>query len=212
MEKRHNAKNKDKNAPKFQTEFASKAPWLNNGPDVYVAGRSHLDGLDALAVQMERKWGMGRLRLLVDAEMREKFDRQRIRLNGAISQGDVDALAHEVRRMVTAWNRLDAAATEAGVSPLTPDIWEAHDANTGEVILICRDTAEAAELVRANRAALVFTLAEIGAILSAYRDITEIKRAFPGSVVRPLGRTRPDPVSAVTGELLPCDIDDEIPF
>ena len=55
-------------------------------------------------------------------------------------------------------------------------------------------------------------LADIGAILSASRDIPAIKRAFPGSVVRPLGRTRPDPVSVTTGELLPCDIDDEIPF
>ena len=108
--------------------------------------------------------------------------------------------------------RLDAVATEAGALPLSPDVWEAHDTNTGEVIMICRDTVEAAALVRENRGALIYTLAEIGAILSAYRDITEIKRTFPGSVVRPLGRTRPDPVSVTTGELLPCDIDDEIPF
>lgn len=212
MEKRPNAKFRDKNAPKFQTELASKAPWLNLGPDIYLAGRSHLDGLDALAVAMERKWGIGRLRLLVSADLREKFDRQRMLLNTAITEGDVDLLAHEVRRMMTAWNRLDAVATEAGALPLSPDVWEAHDTNTGEVIMICRDTVEAAALVRENRGALIFTLAEIGAILSAYRDITEIKRAFPGSVVRPLGRTRPDPVSVTTGELLPCDIDDEIPF
>jgi hypothetical protein len=51
----------------------------------YIAGKAHLDGVDALAAEMERKWGCDRLRLLVSPDLREKFDRQRYFLNQAIS-------------------------------------------------------------------------------------------------------------------------------
>jgi hypothetical protein len=53
--------------------------------DGVIAGKAHLDGVDALAAEMERKWGCDRLRLLVAADLREKFDRQRYFLNQAIS-------------------------------------------------------------------------------------------------------------------------------
>jgi hypothetical protein len=53
-------------------------------PGTYIAGRANIDGADAVAIEMERKWGCDRLRLLVSTELREKFDRQRFLLNQAI--------------------------------------------------------------------------------------------------------------------------------
>ena len=48
--------------------------------------QSTVDGVDALAVEMERRWGVGRLRLIVDDELRGKFDRQAlVRYIGASS-------------------------------------------------------------------------------------------------------------------------------
>ena len=44
-----------------------------------------LDGLDETARQMERKWGVGRLRLLVDDALRAKFDAQKAKLDAAIA-------------------------------------------------------------------------------------------------------------------------------
>ena len=34
------------------------------------------DGVDEVAVTMERKWGVDRLRRLVSVDLRERFDRQ----------------------------------------------------------------------------------------------------------------------------------------
>jgi hypothetical protein len=80
----------------------------------YISGRAYVDEADATAMEMERRWGCGRLRLLVGPELREKFDRQRLLFNQAIWHGrEVEDVKRESLRMVKAWLALDKAATEA---------------------------------------------------------------------------------------------------
>ena len=38
--------------------------------------KAAVDGVDHFACTMEKKWGVGRLRLLVDDDLRCRFDRQ----------------------------------------------------------------------------------------------------------------------------------------
>src|SRR3954468_24554258 len=91
----------------------------------WIAGRSHLDAVDAVATEMEAKWGVGRLRLLVPADLREKFDRQRLKLNGAIWHGkSIEDVRVESERMVKAWQALDAKATTLAQEPLAASVWE----------------------------------------------------------------------------------------
>ena len=90
----------------------------------YIAGRALLDGVDVTAVAAEEKWGNGRLRLLVDAPMREKFDRQRYLLNAAILNGTLEDIRREAPRMITAYKALDRAADLAGADRLPPTVWE----------------------------------------------------------------------------------------
>ena len=47
-----------------------------------------IDQLDATARSMEARWGVGRLRLLVDLDLAARFDRQRDRLRHAIAADD----------------------------------------------------------------------------------------------------------------------------
>src|SRR5262245_16824412 len=49
-----------------------------------TAVKAALDRLDHVAREAERKWGIGRLRLLVDDELRAKFDRQARLLDDAL--------------------------------------------------------------------------------------------------------------------------------
>ncbi len=56
---------------------------MTKKPDLFAI-RSVIDGVDHVAVEMENKWGVGRLRLLVDDDMRERFDRQAMLFNEAI--------------------------------------------------------------------------------------------------------------------------------
>jgi len=55
-----------------------------------------VDGLDQVAVAMERKWGVGRLRLLVSDFLRAKFDEQKDRLDAAIQSGEERYIASQV--------------------------------------------------------------------------------------------------------------------
>lgn len=174
----------------------------------YLAGRAALDGVDALAVEMEAKWGQGRLRLLVSDDLREKFDRQRLKLNQAIRQGSLADVQREAPRMATAWRVLDREATAAGAAVCDPDVIEIA-MPCGMVAAIVRDIADARKVQAQadGRRMAVYSHDELGRILERFRDLHTVKVAFPGSevvAVRPLEPR--DPLEAVEA------FDDSIPF
>ncbi len=57
-----------------------------------LAIKAVIDGVDHVAVEMENEWGVGRLRLLVGDDMRERFDRQAALFNEAVFTNDVRAV------------------------------------------------------------------------------------------------------------------------
>jgi hypothetical protein len=178
------------------------AQWQRRGPAVLLEGRSHLDGVDALAVEMERRWGVDRLRLLVDQETRLKFDRQRAKLNHALWHGDLDDVATECKRMMAAWRYCDRMATEAGCQLLSPQVMETS-LTDGTVIQIVRDTAEQ-YAVADGRLKQVWTLAEVARVIEAFPEAVKAKTTWPGADVVRTSVPR-DPLK---GEL----VDDEIPW
>ena len=178
----------------------------------YIAGRAYLDGADETAAEMETKWGVDRLRLLVSPELREKFDRQRYLLNQAIWHGELEEVRREAGRMVKAWSALDAAATAADKRPLDAAVWEIA-LGDGSVAAIVPDDARAAmvnsegrqvasDFVGSDthilgRQVAVYTLEEIGRLLSAYPDIAKAKLVFPGAEVTQIRRSVDDPLDAI---------------
>src|SRR4029077_3578000 len=86
-------------------------------------------------------WGSGRLRLLVDLELRQKFDRQRYLYQAAIQHGDLETLLREAQRMISAWMALDKSARSAGVPEMAATIWETTLAD-GTVAAIVRNPGE----------------------------------------------------------------------
>lgn len=175
----------------------------------YIAGRAYLDGADETACQMEAKWGADRLRLLVSPELREKFDRQRYLLNQAIWHGDLEAVRRESGRMVTAWLVLDKAAAAAGKERLAPNVWELA-LDDGRVVALVHTDADAAAVNADGRKMVVYTLDEIGRLLSAYPDIAVAKAAFPGATVTAIRKTVQDPLNAIVDTA--DDLNDEIGF
>ena len=183
------------------------ADWQKSNA-TYLAGRAVLDGVDHRAAAMEAKWGVDRLRLLVSDEMREKFDRQRLKLNQAIRQGTLEDVRREAPRMATAWRVLDRAAAEAGARECDPDVLEIA-MPCGMVAAIVRDIADARKVQAQaeGRRVAVYSHDEIGRILERFRDVAEIKVSFPGAeviAVRPLQPS--DPLHAIEA------FDDSIPF
>ncbi len=149
-------------------------------PPEYVI-RATVDGLDRVAAEMERKWGFGRLRLLVGDDLRARFDAQRDKLDAAIASQRVRYVQVQADGMRRAWAALDAAAIQAGHAPLAPEVWECVLPESGEVVSIVRSEAEAR---RVGRECRVFTLAEIARLIEALGDtVRAVKRAFPGAEV-----------------------------
>jgi hypothetical protein len=182
-----------------------KWTWCNSHGS-YIAGQAAIDGADATAVDMEAKWGCGRLRLLVDTALREKFDRQWFLFNTAIQNGDLEAVRRESARMATAWRALDRAADEAGQSRLDPYVWEIT-LDDGSVAALVPDMANAKQVIASGRDVRVYDVEELGHILSHWNEINAVKATWPGATVEKVRRpTEPLNLIGKGG-----DLDDPIP-
>lgn len=148
----------------------------------YDATQAVIDGVDEVARQMETKWGVGRLELLVSDELREKFRKQARRFNEAITQHDVESVRQAGAGMRRGWEALDKAATEAGAQQLDPDIWEIQ-LSDGRVVALCRTKADAFATYRAGRHVDVWTTDEIKRLIESFPQIALAKQSFPGALV-----------------------------
>jgi hypothetical protein len=126
-----------------------------------------VEDVDQVAVAMERKWGIDRLRLLVSVDLRARFDAQKDRLDQAIASNLEDHVRVQTRAMTRAWEAVDRAAMEAGHWPLRTEVWELSLPDTGEVVSLVRTEAEAHHVVAPGR---VFTLAQIAVLIAKAED------------------------------------------
>ena len=157
-----------------------------------------LDGVDEIARQMERKWGVGRLRLMVSDVLRIKFDAQQAKLDAAIATDQETYIRAQADGMRRAWLALDRAATDAGADPLAPEVWECVLPATGEVVSIVRTEAEAHHVARESE---VWTLAEIAVLIERLGDeVRQVKRTFPGSAVVEVRDRDPPPIDWEKGD------------
>ena len=192
----------------LSTDTTARAPLWQATQGMYLAGRAAIDEADALAVELERTWGVGRLRLLVDTALRERFDRQRALFNSAIWHGDLERVRDQSARMCKGWRALNAAATAAGSAPLAPTVWEAATPD-GEVIVVVRDNADAHAALADGRALTVYTMAEVARLLAAFPEIAKIKARFEGATVE-AARHIADPLDALPATN--AKLDDPLPI
>ena len=201
---------------KFKSQTAEYPPrgmmagshsWART-PGTYISGKAFIDGADQVASEMETKWGIGRLRLLVPPELREKFDRQRYLFNQAIWHGELEEVRREAGRMVNAWQALDRTVEAAGASKLEPAVWEIALAD-GSVAAIVPDNARAALVNAEGRQVAVYTLDEIGRLLSNYSEIAKAKLVFPGATITDIRpRSITDPLDGLRDS--DASLDDQI--
>lgn len=158
-----------------------------------LAGQEAIDDAQMAAIEMERKWGRGRLRLLVDAELREKFDRQRFLFNQAVWTGELPDVQREAKRMVAAHRALDRRATETGKATLPATVWEVT-LSDGTVAAIVKEP-ELDYQIADGRRVNVYNLAEIGRLIEGFPTLARVKEAFPGAVVERVGDEILDPLS-----------------
>jgi hypothetical protein len=167
--------------------LGSPQSWAKT-PGTYISAQAHIDGADHAAVMAEAKWGVGRLRLLVSPELREKFDRQRYLFNQAIWHGDLEAVRIQSARMTSAWQALDKAADQSKRADLQSlAVWEVR-LEDGTVAAIVQNDLYLPLVQPEGRAVAVYTLEEIGRLLSHYPQIAQAKAVWPGATVEAVRR------------------------
>lgn len=92
--------------------------------EIVVDMMAALHRLDALAREMERKWGACRLPALVPDDLAKRFYSQHRKVSMALREGRHQDALHEIERMVTAWRFLDQEADRLGAEPIHPAVWE----------------------------------------------------------------------------------------
>jgi hypothetical protein len=173
----------------------------------FLAGRAHTDGVEAVAIGMENKWGCGRLRLLVTPELREKFDRQRFKLASAIRNGDLEALRIECERTKLAWRTLDAHASSIDCQPLSRRVWEVT-LKDGTVAAIVPDRECAGMVQPEGRKMVVFTLEEIANLITLHDFVLQAKLQWPGAEVMRVVKNVLDPLDLMRPTTLDDKLDD----
>lgn len=176
----------------------------------FIAGRAYLDGVDELAARLEWYWGCDRLRLVVGPELREKFDRQRYKLQAAIQKGTLEDMRRECLRMMLAWETLDVAAHAAGALPKPLQVWELT-LEDGTVAAIVPDAAMARSVIAEKRQVAVYTLDEIARLLEINRELVAAKLTYPGVTVVRTKRQVDDPLQALDPLGFDVPFNDEIP-
>lgn len=159
--------------------------------------KAALDRLDETARALERKWGVGRLRLLVDDILRARFDRQAVLLDGVLwgpsgSHGDGTIILAQIDAMCRGWQAMDAAAVKAGHAPVPPTWWECQ-APDGRLFIVVPANADASLIAdhARGREAVVYLAEEVGRLLAAWPDIARVKVAFEGARVTEIRPKRP---------------------
>ncbi len=167
------------------------ATWDRENPGVGMAIQGLVQSVDALTDAMERKWGTGRLRLLVPDALRERFDRQWRKWQAAYAAQDLEAVRAHSEAMRRAWAAMDAVAADAGHAPLAPEVWETRMPD-GVVLAVVRTNHEAHALARDGRGKEVWTMDEIGRVVCAWegrRWVDAVREHFPGATVEALRLT-----------------------
>ena len=162
--------------------------WADETPS-WLAGRAALDEADALAIGLEKKWGCGRLRLLVSPQTRQRFDNQRLKLHKAQWFGTLADVIREAGRMAKAWRALDAAAEAAGAQPLSPDVWELA-LSDGRVVAITRSRVEAHHVADDPRFVATYTLSDLASLIEKHGLYFRPARKHAGERVTPQPRDR----------------------
>lgn len=152
--------------------------------------QAYFEGVDHARAEAERKWGVGRLSLLVSDDLRAKFLRTQASWSAAYATAwDAEILTRDMLAavesraggMAKAWAALDAAAEEAGHRPVAPYIWEVP-LSDGTVAAFVQTNAEASKVLAEGRYLSVYTAAEVGNVIDALPEALKLAKVeFPGA-------------------------------
>ena len=159
--------------------------------------------VDQRGREMDERWGIGRLPMLVPIEWAERFHAQHKLFNAAVWEFDLPLVRQHGEAMLRAYDKLDELARSANGEPLPAHQWE-FETPEGLVILV-QDLRDTGRAQRHGREAQVWALDEIANVIRCHPILAAAKTSFPGAQV----------VSVRPSKTTLAELDDElsdIPF
>lgn len=189
-----------------KNELINKAPVWQWDEKHYLMGTELINEVDIAARKVEKKWGIGRLRILIDNELRDKFDRQQVKFKMAMANGDLANLKVQATRMRNAYAAADNAAHQSGCDP-APEAWEAVMSD-GTLLKVVRSDLEAWSVNASETPMEVWTMQEVVRLIETQVDeVRALKRRFKGAVLESLRVAKTDPLSGPRKPFVDDDID-----
>lgn len=203
------AKYVPKAKPKAKTSFPGtaigSAPWQRTY-GTSLTGMEYIDEMKVVASKAEDDWGIGRLRMLVPLELREKFDRQRYLTNQAIWHGDLEDVKAQTKRMIVAYQKLDAVAQASGASRKPVEQWEAV-LGDGTLLVVVRTPEEAHRVENDGRRKVIWSMDEVAMVVEQQQAVLLAKKLFDGAEVLKVDRPQKDPLDVFVTSLPGLDDD-----
>ena len=137
--------------------------------------------VDQRGREMDERWGIGRLPMLVPIEWAERFHAQHKLFNAAVWEFHLPLVRQHGEAMLRAYDKLDELARGSKGEPLPVDQWE-FETEQGLVILV-RDLRDTGRAQRFGREAQVWALDEIANVIRCHPILAAAKNAFPGAQV-----------------------------
>jgi hypothetical protein len=137
--------------------------------------------VDQRGREMDQRWGIGRLPMLVPIEWAERFHTQHKLFNAAVWEFDFPLVRLHGEAMLRAYDKLDELARAAKGEPLPVDQWE-FETPEGLVILV-QDLRDTGRAHRHGREAQVWALDEIANVIRCHPILAAAKTSFPGAQV-----------------------------
>jgi len=139
--------------------------------------------VDQRAKQIEQRWGIGRLPLLVPLEWAERFRLQQRKFSGAVWEYNLAEVKNHGDAMLRAYAKLDELATAAHGEPAKPEQWEFTVGADEELIILVRDIKDTGRVDTGGRQCQVWSLDEIASVIRNHPLIAAAKEQFPGAIV-----------------------------
>ena len=141
--------------------------------------------LDMVAATMEQKWGIDRLVSLVSPATAQRFGIAKAKLDAAIDENDMDAVAAKAAVLMRGWKALEDEALANKAEPLQPKPWRI-ESGQGDVFMICQ-TLDEAKAVTQEAGCNVYSGYEIANILTWFEKQSsvsgEVKKLFPQATI-----------------------------
>lgn len=128
--------------------------------------------------EVNRRWGHERLKKLVPVDWRLRFEQAELRFSLAGQDRNLKAMREQAESVEKGWAKLEQLATEAGHTPLAPEVWSIYDQFGKRCYLVLN--SEHRDSVPED-GGYVLTLDEIAKFIP--KEISKIKSAFSGTKV-----------------------------